>query len=286
MRQPLKQILITAPAILLWVLFMACNLGNNSKVVNEEPTEKFNFDAPSQIYNLPKKLREISGITALNDSLVACVQDEKANIYFFNLNTGAIDYKIDFGKNGDYEGIARMNDSVLVVAKANGNLYKVAYRNDEPETIKIKTAFDSKNDIEGICLIPGTTDFLIACKGRAALQEQPKILGKAIYKYNLLAETLSSLPELIISPDNESCYQFKPSGIAVEPQTGNIYVISAFPKCLRVFDKEMEPKSSQLLNQPFFKQPEGICFTPNGRLLIASEGGENPGKIMVFNPQN
>jgi sugar lactone lactonase YvrE len=39
------------------------------------------------------------------------------------------------------------------------------------------------------------------------------------------------------------------------------------------------------LNRKLFPQPEGICFSPDGKLFISTEGKGQPGKIMLFKPQ-
>ena len=57
------------------------------------------------------------------DQLV-CIQDEKDNIYFFDLDKGEVKKKIEFGKNADYEGIEILDNTAWVL-KSNGNLYEV-----------------------------------------------------------------------------------------------------------------------------------------------------------------
>ena len=55
------------------------------------------------------------------------------------------------------------------------------------------------------------------------------------------------------------------------PKTGDLYVIASVGKLLVVLSKKGKIKSVQRLNPDVFKQPEGICFMPNGDLLIANE---------------
>jgi len=40
------------------------------------------------------------------------------------------------------------------------------------------------------------------------------------------------------------------------------------------------------LSPVIFPQPEGICFSPDGKLFIASEGAGRGGTILEFDPKN
>ena len=68
--------------------------------------------------------------------------------------------------------------------------------------------------------------------------------------------------------------QVKPSGIAVQPKTGDYYVLAAEGSRLLVVNRKGKVQSSVALDKALFKQPEGICFAPDGTLYIASEGGD------------
>ena len=143
--------LLTIP---LLSLLLACGGSADTKpeatpVLEPPITHRFNLNAPETVLELPKKLREISGITAINDSIIACVQDEKGNIYLFNLNTAKIERKIDFGKDGDYEAISYIANNELMVAKSNGNLYNVNIAQHNEKAAKTKTALSDKNNVEG-----------------------------------------------------------------------------------------------------------------------------------------
>ena len=45
---------------------------------------------PDKSWELPKKLIEISGLSYIDKHRLACVQDEKGNIYVFNLKAGEV----------------------------------------------------------------------------------------------------------------------------------------------------------------------------------------------------
>jgi len=111
--------------------FLIPNFGIQEKkpdVLFEIDNYKFpyNLQKCNAIYKLPDKLHEISGLGYYKKNELATVQDEKGNIYFFNLKTGKLSEKIDFANDGDYEGIAVVEKQIWVL-KSNGNLYRVKY---------------------------------------------------------------------------------------------------------------------------------------------------------------
>ena len=81
---------------------ICCGILSNCS--NSEIGYTFNF--PIKSIKLKKELDEISGLCLVSDSTIACVQDEEANVYFLNIDTGEIDSSFDFGHNGDFEGLA------------------------------------------------------------------------------------------------------------------------------------------------------------------------------------
>ena len=50
----------------------------------------YNLSAPDRVYILPKKLKEISGITEIDSSRIACIQDEREIVFIYDLNSGQI----------------------------------------------------------------------------------------------------------------------------------------------------------------------------------------------------
>ena len=79
---------------------------------------------------------------------------------------------------------------------------------------------------------------------------------------------------------------FKPSSLAIHPLTGHWYILSAVP-CPSVL--VYAPQTGQLLawqalDEGLFPQPEGLCFSPQGKLYLSSEGlrKSQKGHLAVF----
>jgi len=267
----------------------------------------YKLSQPDKTWELPKKLEEISGLSYMNNHRLACVQDEKGNVYVFNLMSGEIELKVDFGEDGDYEGIEIIGDDAWAL-KSNGTLYQVADYLEPmaPFARKHSTELSGKNDAEGLAFDPLDSSLLIACKGHPFVDDKKGKEFKSIYRFDLETEKLDLKPFLLIEMDTIKYYKnyntmtqmgvellayidhskgdvsFQPSGIAIHPLTGNIYIIGSVGNLLMVFSREGNMLAMIKLRSKIFPQAEGICFSPDGTLFIASEGDGGVGTILRF----
>ncbi len=267
----------------------------------------YDFAKPDKSWKLPNKLEEISGLSYIDKNRLACVQDEKGNIYIFNLKTGEVENKIDFGDDGDYEGIEIVEKDAWIL-KSNGTLYEVKdfLKDTDPKVSKFNNELSEKNDTEGLGYDPINKNLLIACKGHPFVSDKKGKEFKAIYNFNLETKFLDLKPLLLIEMDTIKYYKdyntmaqlgvellayfdsskgdisFQPSGIAVHPITGNLYIIGSTGNLLMVFNRTGVMLAMVKLRSKYFPQAEGICFSPNGTLYISNEGDDGDGKISKF----
>jgi len=281
------------------------------KLFEQENFEfQYEMNNPNERWRLPLKLVEISGLSYIDEERLACVQDEKGNIYIFNLMQDEIERKIDFGSSGDYEGIELIGDDAWVL-KSNGDLYLAEdFMNfDETTAKKFSTPLSRKNDAEGLAYDPILNQLLIACKGHPFVDEQDGKEFKAIYSFNLDTKELNLNPFLLIPMDTIKYYKnyntmtqlgvellalfdhakgdisFQPSGVAIHPLSGNLYVIGSVGNLLMVFSRQGQMLAMVKLRSKIHAQPEGICFGPDGTLYISNEGDGGDGMILRFEPK-
>jgi uncharacterized protein YjiK len=274
----------------------------------------YQLSKPDESWKLPKNLVEISGLSYIDKHRLACVQDEKGNIYIFNLKDGEVESKIDFGKDGDYEGIEIIENDAWIL-KSNGTLYEVKdyLKEAKPKVKKHTTALSSRNNTEGLAYDPVDKSLLIACKGYPFVDENEEKDGKefkAIYRFSLETKQVDLNPFLLIKMDTIKNYKnyntvarmgvellayfdpsegdvsFQPSGIAVHPFTGNIYILASVGKLLLVFSRKGEMLAITELSSKIHRQPEGICFEPDGTLYISNEGDNGKGMILKFDKKH
>jgi uncharacterized protein YjiK len=275
----------------------ACSQGTKTNLLYEQPGYRFPYqaDQPNRAWKLPASLLEISGIGFIDDHRLACVQDEKGIIYVFNLGSGKIESNINFGEDGDFEAIEIVGNNAWVL-KSNGTLYEIKDYLDKagPVVKKHPTSLTGKNDTEGLAYSPEQNSLLIACKEQPFADESKGKDDKAIYSFNLETNQLDLNPFLLISTDTVEYYRnkstmailgdenFKPSGIAVHPVTGDIFILASAGKLLLVMTTKGRLLAMIKLGPDLFRQPEGICFSPDGNVYIASEGDGGAGCILEF----
>ncbi|MEO1434471.1 MAG: SdiA-regulated domain-containing protein [Bacteroidota bacterium] len=269
----------------------------------------YDLSEPLKTYKMPEELMEISGIDFEGEGIMACVQDEKGNIYHYDLKEKKIVKKSDFGKPGDYEGIA-LNEKRAFILRSDGKVLVV----DRPFTKKmVHSDFGPylipENDGEGLAIHPKTGKLWIACKGphdqattpggRMVFELNPKQLDQSpkpvlevkqtdirdFIEAHQLREAHKSFDLFFSKKQGDQVFQT--SDLAIHPETRNIYLISsALDKFLAVYSPSGRLLHFDHLSRKTFPQPEGLCFDDAGNLYIATEGKSEKGKIVKFNAKN
>ena len=274
-------------------------------------TFPYEMNKPDKKVILPNHLIEISGLTWMGDGKLACIQDEDGIIFIYDLNKEAVVRKIEFEDAGDYEGIEIVGNDIWIL-KSKGDLYRVKnWLDDQKRSVKkYETELSKKNDCEGFGLDPADSTILIACKGFPNLDEDKDGNSKkAIYRFDPTTNKLFKDPVYTIDLEQVKYYKkyntmttwgveilslideskgdvsFQPSGIAVHPITGNIYVTGAVGDLIIVLHPSGEILAMVSLDMSKFRQPEGICFDPDGNLYISNEGKDSRANLMMFKPK-
>lgn len=260
----------------------------------------YNYKELGYVLNEPIKkhflnydLEEISGLTFYKENQVAAIEDEKGKLYFIDVNTGDITRTIEFGSDGDYEGVEFIGDQVYIL-RSDGDIYNFTLTNDnKADANKEETVLDSKNDAEGLGF--DGQNLIVALKGSGDTKDN-NAHGKAIYSYDVEKKEITEKELFDFHKDDLTDFikhrkyfsrvsDFDPSAIAVHPFTKDYYVLSA-DKVLAIFNQNFSIKEVIKLNPITYNQAEGICFGPDGTMYISSEGDGAKGKLMVieYNP--
>ena len=271
------------------------------------PSFPYDLDKPNATFELAESMKEISGLSmSAEGNQIVAINDEEGIIYLMDKMTGLVTESISFWDEGDYEGIEVTGNDAWVV-KSSGSLYHVKnYRSaTDRQIVKYKSFLNKENDVEGLAYNPKRNSLLIGCKGKS-VDGNDGHLKKAIYEFDLnklmmmnepvylltlpaIQEYLSQLgsddhleqmQELFSEEKNEM--RFSPSGIAVHPLTGDIYVTSSKGKMLLVMDPQGKILHLVKMKKSIHPQPEGICFDADRTLYIANEGKEDKARIYKF----
>ena len=292
------------------VLFLTFLFGCENKS-NQVPVAAFGYrlSHPEVKYVLPGKLQEVSGLGYLGHDKIGCLQDEDGIIFIFDLLKKEVTKKIDFGKDKDYEGFDIGSESAYVL-RSDGQIFEIQnFLSKKRKLKKHETHLSGKNDTEGLCNDKKNNRLLIACKGSPGKGEALKN-KKAIYAFDLKKNKLEEHPIFIIDVEEIQTFintglivkayerivrffkpskgqiTFQPSGIAIHPETEEIYIISSVGKLLVILKPNGAISHVEKLDADLFKQPEGITFSENADLFISNEGAGGKANILKFTYYN
>lgn len=277
--------------LITFCLLSCLSFGNDTHPIKSVDFLGYDLSAPEKKISLPKDLMEISGLTYLENDILAAIQDEKGIIYHIDINKNEIVSKFRFAKNKDYEGIELAQNYYYIIS-SDGDLYSLN-RNEieDPRTVKFDTPLKAKNDVEGLAYDAHDQLLLIACKGDPKTKiNNPN--GKAIYAFSLKNNSFDLIYTIntdnlikYLNQKNSKDVKFSPSAIAVHPITRDIFILSYVDRYLIALTKKGGLKAAVKLDSRLFKQPEGICFSPTGTLFISNEGKGSRGNILQFKYQ-
>lgn len=287
-------VLLTAATLFI---FSSCSKdqtvkdGKGKKGSKEKPSDdnanselsKYDLSSENpQIINLPKELKEISGITMTPDGRLFGQQDESGIIYQIDFTTGAVIKKFSVGKpvlKKDFEDLVYVNNKFYLL-HSNGEIYEFPEGNNgESVEYKVyKTGLTAANDVEGLCYDSETNSLLLACKGNSGVDGSG---DKAVYSFSLDSMKLNPQPRFMLKKSDVGS-SFNPSGIQRNPVTGTFFVIAANGSVILEISKEGSYIGKALLPKKIHFQPEGITFSSDGTLFISNEGKRGGGSIIIY----
>ena len=277
---------------------------SHSAVIRSVNTIGYDFSDPDKTIILPGILHEISGITVIDSSSVACIQDENGIVFIFDVLKNEIKKQIIFHTNGDYEGITRV-DKTIYILRSDGVLFKILNYGDPGFTKEIILTGIQADDNEGLCYDQKTNRLLIAPKSNIGkgyeYDEKRMIYGFDINSGTLIREPafdfdLSAIKRF--ASDNKAILpvkrkkkarepdpdiKFRPSAIGIHPLTNKLFVLSGIEQMLFVFDMNGTIEYMKKLNPDILNMPEGITFFKNGDMLISNEGQNRYPTLLRFN---
>lgn len=247
--------------IFIFHSFMGCTQSKQDSWI-------YSINKPDDIYELPSKLNEISGISFIDDDVLACVEDEHGILYQYNLSKRKITSELNFSPNGDFEDISIVGDTAYAL-RSDGFVFEISNYNSSSHTRKFRILSKDKRNLEGLFFMPVDKRFLIAHKE-----------DNSFSFFDLVKE------EIIGEPIPIKKKHFSPSAIAIHPFSGEIYLLSSVNKSLLIVDKDGTTQSTIKLQNRLFIQPEGVAFNSAGDLFISNEGRGGKSNILMFRYQH
>ncbi|SHI50107.1 SdiA-regulated [Mesonia phycicola] len=237
-------------------------------------------------WELPRILEEVSGISYLDNERIACVQDEVGDVFIFNLVSKTIEKKINFSKNDDFEGLATVENKAYLL-RSDGEIFKIDdITVENPKIEKLNSSLSYEYNFEGLCYDKKHNRLLLAAKESGPDKDKN---FKPVFEFSLTTNKLNKTPVFKLNYDNPifeglesagSARVFRTSEIKIHPTTGDIYMLDGVIGKLLILNSNWEAKDLYVFNPSDFPQPEGITFSPKGKMFISNEGEWNPANIL------
>lgn len=234
---------------------------------------------------LPPELAEISGLALTPDGRLFAHNDETARIIEIDYRRGTVIKRFFVGEKdlyGDFEGLTCVGDRFFLL-ESNGTLYEFQ-EGAEGERVDY-TAHDThlgkQCEFEGVAYDSTANAIILACKNPGRKQSEGVLV---LYRYPLdragagTSELTVPYAEAI---GKSSWKQVRPTGITVDPFSGNYVLVAAREKALVV----LTPSGAVVLFRPLggrHAQAEGIAITRDHILIIADEATNGPATITLY----
>lgn len=233
-------------------------------------------------WEMPKELIEISSNAFIDADRIACVEDNDGVIYTYNLKTRKFEAPLRFGGQGDYEALSVVGNAFYVL-RADGMLYEVQpAASGKPAVKTYDLPLNVENDTEPMFYDEPNNRLLVGVKETDPTSSE----YKGVYSFDLRTKTMELKPVMTIPAEHEGAAAggtskkknkartIKPSEIAIDPKSGDLYVLNGPQAEFLIVGKDGALRQAIQLDKNVFPQPEGMCFSPAGELYISSEGGK------------
>jgi uncharacterized protein YjiK len=240
-------------------------------------------------FELPKKLREISGIAFTSDGRLFAHGDERGAIFQLDTSSGEVVKEFYLGEEGgvrgDFEDI-EIVDRTFYLMRSDGDIFEFS-EGGENEVVQYKeyqTFLKGKNDVEGLCYDPTTRALLLACKGDPGSGNDDAYKG--VYSFPLLTRKLDEKPRFLL-PVADLTRQtgeerFNTSAIVRHPVSGTFLLIASSGNAIAEVSADGRVLGSLHLKRSVHTPPEGIAVSPEMTLYISDEGREGKGRLTKY----
>ncbi len=239
--------------------------------------------AGAERWQLPDRLREISGLALNADDHLLAHDDERAVIYVLDhrrarrLKTFALGDPV---ARDDFEGIAVAEGRVYLVTSA-GRLYSAEEAADGGHAPfqTAETGLGERCEVEGLAYVRARGALAIACKtprGDAPL---------AVHFYSLAAGRVTSEPLAVPMRALAGALGtegFSPSGIEWVADRATFVLVAAREAAIAELGADGRLLAAARLPRRHHRQPEGVAVDGDGRLIIADEGDGRRARLSVY----
>jgi hypothetical protein len=238
----------------------------------------YDFSHPTQTFEMPIMLKEISGISYIGNSQLVCVQDELGVLFLLDCSNKKVLDFFRFTDVGDFEDIATNQDTAYIL-RSDGSIFSFNYKNFEGKVNHTNTSVKCL-DSEGLFYNKQDNSLLIACKSNDfnsgdTIRNIYKTFTNKLFDANIeLQINIKEIRKMLYEKynvDKLENIQLNPSAIAIHPISKETYILSAEDRLIAIY-KNNKLKNIIPLPSKIYHKPEGIDFNESGDLYLSSEG--------------
>lgn len=296
-------------AVLLSTMAYANDPVNTPPPFNPGPPTALPYDMtyPYAYFELDDVIKKISGLSPTSDpKLVAGIQEEEGKIYMLDKKTGKIANSTFFATEGEFQAIEMVGNDAYAL-KSSGQLFKITNFKGGQRSVKmIRTNLPRTANLQGLAYDVAHDRLLMAAKGQKEGEFTRQIYSFDVKTAQVNPEpvfeiSLASFKEFLagkkekqyaglrtdyVEKASTKGFDFAPSSIAINPVTGNLFVLSPVNNVLLVLDQEGKVLEMSKLKKEHHLNPEGICFDEEGTMFIANSSINGaPAKLYEYKIQ-
>ena len=240
-------------------------------------------------WELPRRLREISGLATTSDHRLLAHNDEVGVVFEIDYRDGSIVKEFQLADMtdpvaDDFEGIAVADDRIYLVT-SSGRLYE-SQEGAARESVLFRvyaTGVGRDCEMESLAYDPTRRELLLMCK--AARRED--LAGRlAMYRWSIDEKQLSADSPTVVPVRDFArrilSNRYQPSGIERHPVSGNYFVVAARQGAIAEVTPAGEVLAARRFTAGWHRQIEGIAFAADGALIVADEGGGGRASLTVY----
>lgn len=243
-------------------------------------------------WELPGRLREISGLATTGDHRLLAHDDEVGVVFELDYRDGSIVKEFQLAETrdpvaDDFEGIA-VADGLIYLVTSAGRVYE-SREGADGESVPYRvyaTGVGRECEIEGLARDPGGRELLLMCKEARSEGLRDRL---AMYRWSIDEKRLSADSPTIVPVGDFArrvgSDRYHPSGIERHPVSGNYFVIAARQGAIAEVAPAGEVLAAKRFTAGWHRQIEGIAFGADGALIVADEGGRGRAILTVYPKQ-
>lgn len=235
---------------------------------------------------MPHELREISGMTLLDDGRILAHDDEKSKIYVLDAREGILlkSFTLGTGMRGDFEAITVAGPDIYLLS-SKGVLFQFQEGADGAAvpytTIDMQTG--KACEFESMVYAADSNWLVMPCKDSGGKKKNDKDL--VIYRWKLGVPTAERLSKVTIPfaqlVGGNKWKSLHASDMTIDPTSGNFVVIASHEDALVEMTQSGKLVRAEALPHGH-NQPEGIVITKDSLMMISDEATRKPAAITVY----